>query len=461
MTKADKKEAQSTAQQEQAKPHEGGGSPIESLSVQGVEITNANVVYDNQKDGKKASLTNLNLLVGEVGDKLTTPLELTFDLKLNDPKIDTRPRLTCLATFDQQAGTFDMTDLVLQILGMDISGVFMAKAKGDTLNYSGELKLAETNLKELFPQIGMEAPATTDPKALEKFSTDIRINGTADMASLENLTIKLDDTTITGIGAVKNFDKPAINFAVNVDDIDIDRYMPPAGKEEKSTTPSEPVAEKEAPAEEPDLSALKELDLAAKLTIGKLKAMNLRITEILCETRAKGGIVTIKPFTAKLYEGTLDLHSTLNANPTPATWKEAADLKGVQAGPLLKDLVGKDHLLGTAIAKYAVTGNGLTPDNIKKSISGTASFAFTDGAVNGVNVAKMLRDTFNTIKGKPSGGDEPERTDFAELLGSAVIKNGHITNNDLLMKSPLLRVTGKAGPICRKTASTILPPSRS
>ncbi len=83
------------------------------------------------------------------------------------------------------------------------------------------------------------------------------------MASLEDLTIKLDDTTITGIGAVKNFDKPAINFAVNVDDIDIDRYMPPAGKEEKSATPSEPVAEKEAPAEEPDLSALKELDLAA------------------------------------------------------------------------------------------------------------------------------------------------------------------------------------------------------
>ncbi len=72
LAKSDGKAPQPTAQQEKAKPRESGGSPIESLSVQGVEITNANVTYDNQKDGKKASLTNLNLLVGEVGDKLTT-----------------------------------------------------------------------------------------------------------------------------------------------------------------------------------------------------------------------------------------------------------------------------------------------------------------------------------------------------------------------------------------------------
>jgi AsmA protein len=55
----------------------------------------------------------------------------------------------------------------------------------------------------------------------------------------------------------------------------------------------------------------------------------------------------------------------------------------------------------------------------------------------------MLRDAFNTLKGKPTSGDEPMRTDFAELLGSAQITNGHIVNEDLLMKSPLLRVTGK------------------
>jgi AsmA protein len=40
-------------------------------------------------------------------------------------------------------------------------------------------------------------------------------------------------------------------------------------------------------------------------------------------------------------------------------------------------------------------------------------------------------------------GDEPAKTDFAELLGSATLTDGHIVNKDLLMKSPLLRVTGQ------------------
>ncbi len=426
-----------------AEKSKDSGSTLESLSVQGVEITNANVVYDDQKTGQKASLTKLDLIIGEVGDKLPTPFELSFDLKLDNPKIDTRPKLTGVATFDMGTSTFEISDLLLKALGMNISGVFIAKSSDNGLNYSGELKLAQTNLKSLFAQLGMEAPATTDPKALEKFSTDIKINGTADSASLENLTIILDDTTITGTGSVKNFAKPAIGFAVNVDDIDVDRYLPPTSEKTNTEAPPAAGSKDTDPAQEPDLTGLKELDLTAKLTVGKLKAMNLRITEILCETRAKKGVLTVKPFTAKLYEGNISLQSVLNANSKLATWQERADLKDVQVGPLLKDLVGKDHLLGTTVVKYDVNGSGLTPDNIKKSLSGTASFAFTDGAINGVNIAKMLRDAFNSIKGKPSSSDTSEKTDFAELLGSAAITKGHITNKDLLMKSPLLRVTGK------------------
>lgn len=419
-----------------------GGDKLKELSVQGVQITNANVIYADRKTGQKASLTNLNLIIGEVGNTLPTPMELTFDLSLDEPKVTTRPKLTATLTFDKDAGTVELIDLMLDILGMNITGDFFAKSSADALNYSGELKLAEMSIKALVEKLGMAPIETTDPAVLTKTSGLLKINGTADSASLENLTITLDDTTISGTGSVSNFAKPAVIVAVNIDDIDADRYMPPA-KEGETTQAPDTESKATEPAEEPDLSGLKQLDLQAKLTMGKVKAMNLHVADILCELVAKNGVVTIKPFSAKLYEGELVGHSRLNANGKLATWTESADLTGVKAGPLLKDLTGKDHLLGTTVMKYNVTGAGLTPDNIKKSISGTASFAFTDGAINGVNIAKMLRDAFNTIKGKSSGGDEPERTDFAELLGSAVIEKGHITNNDLLMKSPLLRVTGK------------------
>nr|WP_321255013.1 AsmA family protein [uncultured Pseudodesulfovibrio sp.] len=425
------------------KESKGKETKVESLSVQGVEITNANIIFEDQQAGSTSSLSNLNLIIGEVGDAVRFPFELRFDLKLDSPKIETRPTLTGYAKFDQKAGTFEIDELLFKALNLELSGNFFAKSTAGKNAFSGELTLAEASIKKLMQEIGMEALETADSKALEKLTFDLKYNGSDNAVSLENMTVKLDDTTITATGSVNNFAKPAIAFAVNVDDIDADRYMPP--KSDGAKTQAQPATSgtDTGPAQEPDLSALKELNLTGKMTIGKLKAMNLRISDILCELKAKDGVVTIKPFSANLYEGNLMAHSVLNANTKIASWTESADLKGVQAGPLLKDLTGKDHVLGTTVVKYDLKGMGLTPPNIKQTITGTASFAFTDGAINGVNVAKMLRDGWNKIKGKSASSDEPARTDFAELLGSAVLKNGHITNNDLLMKSPLLRVSGK------------------
>jgi len=417
------------------------GQSIKDISVLGVEITNASLFYDDATAGKSVSLANLDLVVGEIGDKRPFPFELAFDLTMDDPKIATRPRLTGTAVFDLAAASFDATGLTLDALGMRLSGFAYAKAK-DGLAYSGEMDLARTSPREIMKQLGMEPPVTADAAALTALAAALKFNGTDNAAILESLRITLDDTTVTGTGSVKNFARPAIEFTINVDDIDADRYMPPPGQGDTAT--AEPAALADAsPAAEPDLAALRELDLSGRITVGKAKVMNLRISDIVCQILARGGVLTIKPFTARLYDGTLDATTALDARPGVAAWKARADLSGIQAGPLLKDMTGKDQVLGTTVVKYDLAGAGLTPDAIKRTLSGTTSFAFTDGAVNGINVAKMLRDAFNTLRGRPVSGDEPLRTDFAELLGSARITNGHIVNDDLLMKSPLLRVTGK------------------
>jgi len=435
--------AQAAPEAETGASGKSGGS-LGQLSVAGVEITGAQVNYVDEQTGKKTSISDLNLIIGEVGQGMTTPFELTFALKSDEPKIDARPKLTGLAAFDKTKGNFDVTELALELYNLRMTGFLYAHDVNGNLNYSAELQLARMSPRDLLSQLGIAAPETADAKALTAAEAHLKVNGTADSASLESLTVKLDDTTITATGAVKNFAKPAITAEMNVDDLDADRYLPPAkDKAAGEAAPAQAETASKEPAAEPDLAALKTLDLAARLTVGKLKAMNLRVADILVQARAKGGILTVDPFSASLYEGTLVGRSELDARAVPAPWKESAELKNVQAGPLLKDLTGKDHLLGTTVARYNLTGAGLTPDNIKKTLTGTASFAFTDGAINGVNVAKLIRDTWARLKGQPVSGAEPEKTDFAELLGSAVMDKGHITNEDLLMKSPLLRLTGK------------------
>jgi len=81
---------------------------------------------------------------------------------------------------------------------------------------------------------------------------------------------------------------------------------------------------------------------------------------------------------------------------------------------------------------------------VKKTLNGSATFAFTDGAINGVNIARMIREAYARIKGIELPPEEVEqKTDFSELRGSVHIDNGVATNNDFTVMTPLLRINGK------------------
>ena len=113
-------------------------------------------------------------------------------------------------------------------------------------------------------------------------------------------------------------------------------------------------------------------------------------------------------------------------------------------GPLLLDLTGNDRLQGKADVTAKFTGTGITPNELKSSVSGRATFTFTDGSVKGVNIASLIRNAQAKLKGLPAPQDNlPNQTDFAELKGTANVTNGLVVNDDLLLQSPFLRISGK------------------
>ena len=87
---------------------------------------------------------------------------------------------------------------------------------------------------------------------------------------------------------------------------------------------------------------------------------------------------------------------------------------------------------------------GASADEVKRNLNGSADFAFRQGAINGVNIARMIREAYARIKGTELPAEEVEqKTDFSELHGSLHIVNGVATNNDFTAMTPLLRINGK------------------
>ncbi|WP_210449176.1 AsmA family protein [Vibrio crassostreae] len=246
---------------------------------------------------------------------------------------------------------------------------------------------------------------------------------------------------------------PKVRFSLHSPNIDLDEFLGLGNTTETaSTAPSESAggstsnSGSSVPAKEvePDLSALKTLDVKGDITIDKFKANNAKMQNVKTAFSVNRGIAELTSFTSNLYQGSISATAKLDARKTPATYTAKKKIKGVKVQPLLVDVADNDMLEGTGNIDVNVKGKSLTPTGIKKNLVGTIAINFEDGAVNGINVAQLIRENYAKIKGeKVESTNEAQKTDFSAMKATLKVNKGWVSTNDLSAQSPLLRVTGQ------------------
>ncbi len=334
--------------------------------------------------------------------------------------------------------------LSLQGLGANVTAKIEGQQIVDAPRFSGNLNLAQLNLRELLQKLAIELPPMADPNALQTLALNLDFDASLDQATVKKLALKLDETSLKGDASVKNFAKPAIRFDLAIDAIDADHYLPPPEEKPEPAPEPQPQNDKLLPDFELPLEPLKRLNLQGRLRLGKLKVSGLHASDILLATTIKDGRLQLDPLHAALYKGRLETQLTLDASRKPAQMQLKTRLRGLQAGPLLKDLLDDDYISGKANVTIDLRGQGATFLQLRQTLNGKAAFRFEDGAVKGINIGQMLRKAEATLTGKKLPKEEgPLKTDFSELKGTFVIKNGVVSNHDLSAKAPILRVSGK------------------
>jgi len=169
---------------------------------------------------------------------------------------------------------------------------------------------------------------------------------------------------------------------------------------------------------------------------------NVKTENVNLGLKAEGGVATLSPFSANLYQGSMDGLLKVDARSTPSiAFKQ--NMKNVSIGPLLVDSINNDMLSGKGTVNVDVTASGNTVGALKKALSGSSSLSLTDGALKGVDIAgsvRELKNKVNILKTKDANADKSKKTDFSELTASFTIKNGVAHNEDLAMKAPILRL---------------------
>jgi len=271
-----------------------------------------------------------------------------------------------------------------------------------------------------------------DKYHISGLNVGVKANG--DQLALNGLNVKLDDSQIKGAFSITHFAEPLYTFDLDIDQLNLDKYVTQDTKEVKT-------ASKNTGDETLDLSALKALNAQGSIRIGKLNYGKTKAANVRIDLKAKDGVATLSPFSANLYQGSMNGTLKVDARNTPAiAFKQS--MKDVSVGPLLSDTINNDMLSGTGAVNIDVTTQGNSVNSLKKTLAGTAALNLADGAIKGIDIAGSVRDVKNKIglASNATDADSDKKTDFSELTASFDIKNGVAHNEDLAMKAPILRL---------------------
>ena len=354
-----------------------------------------------------------------------SPAAMTFNA-------DTRLNL------DRETLTFD--GLTLEGLGLKSAGRVEFADIFDEVSASGRLEVAPFNLRRLARQLGQELPETADADAFTRVALSGRFDLSDAGLNLERIELQLDDTRVDGgFSVTETVQGPVTKFNLNVDQVDLDRYLPLDSQEKQARQERQTSGGVAAL----PVVALAAKDLEGELDIDRLIVSKARLDNFGMRLASRDGVLRAEPVTASLYEGRLSAAAVLDANPTLPALTLNTELTGIQAEPLLLDLTGKARLRGKGNFTAALTARGDSIAAMKRSLSGPMSLGLTEGAIAGFNLGRALLQWKQFKKGQIIDVEDRAATDFTDFTGNPVAKNGIVRMDDLVLKAPAFRLQGK------------------
>ncbi len=474
-------------------PPEGTG-PAPQLSIAGVDITKSSLVYRDEEKKSVTRLSGLEVHTGALSGSEPTKLEIKLDYDegaaptvaqltaharvqmLNDgarievkdldaegkwfgspekdsakksaaaqkpsPPIDFKLKSPALA-IDMNAETLAPATFAVNLGDLPVQLTAQGQKLFGEYVIGGKIGIEKTSARKLMQSFGMEPPVTTDPKALGAFALKSDYQLTPTTARLSALDLTLDDTHVRGSAGIDDLDAMAMRFDLNVDRIDLDRYMAPTPEAKKDAPPAAKAAAK--PPTELPLDTLKTLDARGQLRVGAATVTKLQFTEIRLPVEAKDGRAHLGPTQARLYGGTYDGDIVLDARPAQATLSMNEHIKNVDMGAVLKASFDTTRIAGKGNANAVLTASGNTDVAMFKSLAGKIDFDVRDGAITGVDLWYEIRRALALFKRQaaPERASGTPKTAFETLAGSAVVDKGVLRNDDLTADMTYLKVKGK------------------
>jgi len=473
------------------------------LDIDSLTINNARIDYSDAKSGRQFTAESIQLSTGAVHEATNIPIKFTSFFSTNQPVMRAKTELVGQLRFDRALKRYQFEDMRLsgevsgdpldsktvtyaaqgQLLvdmaanvadwnGLKFSanqlralGELHVRDLDKTPQLSGGLSIAQFNLRDFLEGIGQTLPDMADG-SLNKVELVGRLTGNPTSLAVEDLNMKVDDSSFSGRIAVDDFAKQAVRVQLKADTFDADRYRPAkseaaksagaARKSEVTGTENQAFATVGGTTPLPNsptqlawsnerllpLERLRKLDVQADLSFGQLTVDKLSIQNAVLKTQGVGGQITLESLRGNINNGNFEVKGTLDARPDVPLVSVQTRVNKIPVERLVR---GQDPspVRGLLTSHSEMTSKGNSEKALIDGLNGTASFMLNNGVLVNANleqqvcqgIAKLNR---KTLSGEPRGKDTP----FQQLNGNLVVRNGVANNPDLKVQIPGLTVNG-------------------
>lgn len=419
--------------------------PITELKLGDIRIENGALTFIDHAAGteEQVDAINLQLALADVKSPLQADGSLGYKGETIELDLDLASPYNLLQG-GQSAFGLGVKSPLLQ-LGFD--GELSNQGAPST---AGSIDLSVPSVKNLAAWLA--EPLDMETEALETLTIGGKLNGSASKIAFTEAVISLDK--IKGQGEVTadlTGNTPKISGRLDLGMVDLTPYMPPSAEGDASETATKDEASAPAAAageatgatdwsDEPIELALGGVDLAFELILEGLKADEVKLGRTVLALSMNGPKLSADLKEFSLYEGSGKGLLTVDTSSGQPRIEQTFTLEGLEALPFLTDAAGFERLEGKADANFSMSAMGATERELVQNLFGNGNVTFADGALVGINIAAMVRNVGSAFLSAEA--NDTRKTDFAELGGSFTIENGVLSNNDLLLQAPGLRISG-------------------
>jgi AsmA protein len=486
-----------------AQSPEQGTSALAGLAVNGIKFVDGNIHWSDARTNTQAAVSGLSLETSAIRFNEPVSVDFSAHVTSNQPEADADISMQTKLKFNEALNVFDVDGLGIDVQTMmpsvsnepitlelktnahvdlkrktasltatDISALgAVLVANLDITHLDSEPKIKGSistnaiNGRAVAEQLGIELPPMANASSLTRVLLESNINATPSSLHLDKFKIELDQSRITGWVHVLDVAQPNVKYSLKMSPINLDNYMAPvpekagqAGQQvvvqndSINTVDAEPT-DVEIPL---PVELLRTLGLNGLFKIEQATIQNIEITDINITTQAGGGLIRVKPVTMNLLRGQMEMGVDLDVRQIP-TYSIAVNANELHAGPVLnpvlEGVMGDEEIKIEGAVKLTadIKTNGNSLLALKKAATGTVNFDMNQTSVTGVDIQYFARNAIvdyleeKKLDVSPEwrGEYQPKQTTaFRKIHASAVIAQGKVVNDDFIMDSKRIKVTG-------------------